>query len=966
MTASDGKGGTDSITVTINVSNVNEAPTAVNDTATTDEDQSVRIDVLDNDTDPDTERAALTVSVLRDPLDGTARVESDRTITYTPNANFAGENSFTYRLSDGSLSDDGSVTVTVEAVNDAPAFPAATAERSVSENASPGAKVGVPVIATDVDGDLLGYRLQGAPEFEIDEDTGQIQVAPGVTLDRERTPSYEVTVTASDGKGGTDSITVTINVSNVNEAPTAVNDTATTDEDQSVRIDVLANDTDPDTERAALTVSVLRDPLDGTARVERDRTITYTPNANFAGENSFTYSVSDGSLSDAGSVTVTVEAVNDAPAFAAVPAERSVSENAPPGAKVGVPVIATDVDGDTLTYGLTGAAASDFEIDEQTGQITVAEGAALNVALSPYTVTVTADDRQGETAMVEVTITVTAGPVIIITGGGGGGGGPSPSEVDFEWTVQHDIEELDGGNDRATGMWSDGTTLWVADNADGAGDAVYAYDRESGERVEEREFALHETNRAPRGFWSDRSVVWVSDSGRERLFAYDLATGERLEEREFALAAGNSDARGIWSDEETMWVLDGRTDALFAYALASGELLAEYALDSANDDPRGIWSDGVTIWVSDHGAKRLIAYRLPVLPDTEADSGEEDADGDARELERVSDEEFTELSKASNNSPRGIWSDGDVMYVADESDDRVYSYNMPDAIDARLASLTLSGVGIGEFSSSNTEYEAVVADGVTETTVEAEAMQRRTDVAIDPPDADVEADGHQVALHDLGEITVTVTSQDGSRTRVYRVRFPDTGWDPARDPWPHCLRGAVSEGFSLVVYEGGSVDELVSCAESRGIVALYAPHEGVYVSHILGAPDFVNREFREIFADGLPVMVPLVAGSNGPPSADPFGDLDDGGQQPWPECLRGDGAAGFSLVVYEGGSVEELVACARSVDITALYTLSEGDFVSYILGAPDFVTQPFRDLFAGGLPLMTPLVARSEGQPGGR
>ena len=54
------------------------------------------------------------------------------------------------------------------------------------------------------------------------------------------------------------------------------------------------------------------------------------------------------------------------------------------------------------------------------------------------------------------------------------------------------------------------------------------------------------------------------------------------------------------------------------------------------------------------------------------------------------------------------------------------------------------------------------------------------------------------------------------------------------------------------------------------------------------------------------------------------------------------------------------------MDVTALYTLSEGVWVSYILGAPEFVTQPFRDLFAGGLPLMTPLVARSEGQPGGR
>ena len=959
------------VIITVTATGVNEAPVASDDAATTREDEAVVVRVLDNDRDP--ENDDLAVIRVTAPQNGAAEVDAGgETITYTPRADYHGADSFTYTVSDGHLDGQAEVSVTIRSVNDAPAFAAVPAERSVSENAPLGAKVGVPVIATDVDGDLLGYRLQGAPEFEIDEDTGQIQVAPGVTLDRERTPSYEVTVTASDGKGGTDSITVTITVSNVNEAPTAVNDTATTDEDQSVRIDVLANDTDPDTERAALTVSVLRDPLDGTARVESDRTITYTPNANFAGENSFTYRLSDGSLSDDGSVTVTVEAVNDAPAFPAATTARSVPESAEADDNVGAPVTAMDVESALLTYRLSGADASSFDIDSD-GQITVGMGAKFDIATQEtYVVTVTADDGSGEanaTATVEVTITVGGGPPIIITGGGGGGGGgggPTPSEVDFEWTVDRDIEELDGGNDRATGVWSDGTTLWVADNADGAGDAVYAYDLASGERVEEREFDLAEANRAPRGFWSDRSVVWVSDSGRERLFAYRLADGERLEEREFELAAGNSDARGIWSDEETMWVLDSRADALFAYGFESGEVLAEYALDSANSDPHGIWSDGVTIWVSDHGAKRLIAYRLPVLPDAETDPGEEDADDDARELERVRDEEFTELSKASNNSPRGIWSDGDVMYVADESDDRVYSYNMPDAIDARLASLTLSGVDIGEFSSSNTEYEGVVSEGVTETTVEAEAMQRRTDVAIDPPDADVEADGHHVALQDLGEITVTVTSQDGSRTRVYRVQFPDTGWDPARDPWPHCLRGAVSVGFSLVVYEGGSVEELVSCAESRGIVALYALHQGVYVSNILGAPDFVNREFREIFADGLPVMVPLVAASNGPPSADPFGDLDDGGQQPWPECLRGAIAAGFSLVVYEGGSVDELEACAQSRDVAALYALSEGEFVSYILGAPAFVTQPFRDLFADGLPLMTPLVARSEGLPGGR
>ena len=868
VTASDRLNESDSITVTINVSNVNEAPTAVNDTATTDEDQSVRIDVLANDTDPDTERAALTVSVLRDPLDGTARVESDRTITYTPNANFAGENSFTYSVSDGSLSDAGSVTVTVEAVND---------------------------------------------------------------------------------------------------APTAVNDTATTDEDQSVRIDVLDNDTDPDTPQANLRVSVLTQPLNGRARVESDRTITYTPNANFAGENSFTYRLSDGSLSDAGSVTVTVEAVNDAPAFPAATAARSVPEDAEADDNVGAPVTAMDVESALLTYSLSGADSGSFNIDADSGQITVATGVTFDIATQEtYVVTVTADDGSGEanaTATVEVTITVGAGPpIIIITGGGGGGGGgPTPSEADFEWNVKRDLEELDGGNDRATGVWSDGTTLWVADNADGAGDAVYAYDRETGERVEEREFALHETNRAPRGFWSDRSVVWVSDSGRERLFAYRLADGERLEEREFEFAARATAMRAASGrTRKTMWVLDGRAGALFAYDFESGELLGQYALDAANGDPHGIWSDRTTVWVSDHGAKRLFAYRLP------APEGPAAEDAEPQDLERVLDEEFSKLSRASNNSPRGLWSDGDVMYVADESDDRVYTYNMPDAIDARLASLTLSGVDIGEFDPGRTEYEAVVADGVTETTVEAGAMQPRTDIAIDPPDADMEANGHQVALQDLGEITVTVTSQDGSRTEVYRVRFPETGWDPARDPWPHCLRGAVSEGFSLVVYEGGSVDELVGCAESRDIVTVYALHEGLYVSHILGAPDFVNAGFLELFPDGLPPIAPLIAGSNGPPSADPFGDdLDDGGQQPWPECLRGDIAAGFSLVVYEGGSVRRAGGLlAQHADITALYTLSEGEFVSYILGAPAFVNQPFRDLFADGLPLITPLVARSQGPPG--
>ena len=576
--------------------------------------------------------------------------------------------------------------------NTNPVLPDSVEPLSIPENTPAGSDVGEPVQATDVDDDPLSYSLQGSSDFVIDRGTGKIRVADGVVLDFEAGQSYTLTVDVEDSYEGIDSVPVTITLTDVNEAPVARDDAATTREDEAAVVVVRVVDTDSDPENDDLTVIRVTDPPNGVAEVDDGgKTITYTPRQDYHGADGFAYTVSDGDLDDQAQVSVTVRPLNDAPTFPSPPTARSVPENAQPGANVGVPVTATDVDGDLLTYRLVpGTDSSSFNIDADSGQITVGDGVTFDIATKDtYTVTVSARDPGGDEARVEVTITVGGGPPIIITGGGGGGpSGPSPSEVDFEWSVKRDLEELDSGNDWPTGLWSDGETLWIAENGQGADDEVYAYDRASGERLSGREFTLAETNRAPRGFWSDGETVWVSDSGRERLFAYDLATGERLEEREFALAEGNSDARGIWSDGETMWVLDGRADALFAYDFGSGELLAEYALDSANSDPHGIWSDGVTVWVSDHGAKRLFAYRL-----------------EGEELTRNRDEEFGELSQASNNSPRGIWSDGDVMYVADESDDRVYTYNMPDAIDARLASLTLSGVDIGEFDPGRTEYE---------------------------------------------------------------------------------------------------------------------------------------------------------------------------------------------------------------------------------------------------------------------
>ena len=126
--------------------------------------------------------------------------------------------------------------------------------------------------------------------------------------------------------------------------------------------------------------------------------------------------------------------------------------------------------------------------------------------------------------------------------------------------------------------------------------------------------------------------------------------------------------------------------------------------------------------------------------------------------------------------------------------------------------------------------------------------------------------------------------------------------------------------------------------------------------YILGAPDFVNEAFVALFPDGLPALTPLIAKSEGPPSAAPEGDdvLEFGA-----DCLRGAIATGFSLVLYEGGSVEDFDSCAQSSNVSAVYALVEGEYVSYILGAPDFANEAFVALFPDGLSPVTPLIAKS-------
>ena len=466
--------------------------------------------------------------------------------------------------------------------------------------------------------------------------------------------------------------------------------------------------------------------------------------------------------------------------------------------------------------------------------------------------------------------------------GGGGATGPTPSVVDFEWTVKRDLEVLESGHDTPSGMWSNGATIWILENGAGADDAVYAYDLSSGERVEGREFVLAAENRAPRGMWSTARRCGSPTAGASG----STPTASRA-------ASARRAVSSIWPSATAPRAPSGRTarrcGCWTAAATRSSPTTsrpvsywASTASPHATATRGGVWSDGVTIWVSDHGLREIWAYRLPTKPDAPV---VEDAGPLA--LERVDEEDFTHLSGSSNNSPRGIWSDGDYMYVADKSDTRVYSYNTPDAIDARLASMGLSGVDIGEFDPRTRAYRGIVEDGVTQTTVEAKAAQSRASVLIEPADADVAAEGHQMA-HRWRRRDHRHRDLAGRRTpraHLPRAHGKDggraVGEQPARLPMP--------ADFSLVIFEV-SVASMTSwtCAEGRDIVAVYALHDGTYVPYILEAPDFTNRPgLGDLFADGLSSRT--LAGRRQQrvrTTADPFGDdLDDSRRQAWPESL---------------------------------------------------------------------------------
>ena len=308
-TVSDGSGSSDTATVTITVTASNDAPTANDDSDSVVEDSATtQIDVLANDTDPDA-GDILTISGIGAADSGGTVVTNSSLIDYTPAQNFVGTEVFTYTVSDGNGSSDTatvSVTVTDSPINDTPT--AYDDARTVIEDSG---TVQIDVLVNDSDpdtGDTLSISSVGATDNGGTAVINSNQIDYTPTLNFVGTEIFTYTIT--DGNGGSDTATVTINVGGSNDAPDAQDDTPETLEDTAVTIDVLNNDTDPDGD--TLTITDAGVATNGAVAIQGNR-IKYTPQLDFYGTDTFTYTLSDGEFTDVATVTVTVIPVNDLP-----------------------------------------------------------------------------------------------------------------------------------------------------------------------------------------------------------------------------------------------------------------------------------------------------------------------------------------------------------------------------------------------------------------------------------------------------------------------------------------------------------------------------------------------------------------------------------------------------------------------------------------------------------------------------
>ena len=311
----------------------------------------------------------------------------------------------------------GSGSPNPDTANRNPAFAAGTRTLSVAENTLPNTDVGAAIAATDPDGDTLTYTLEGADadSFDILSTTDGGQIRTSASLNYEAKSRYSVTVRVGDGRGGSDAVNVTINVTDVDgEAPGTPDAPAVRTVSSStlqVSWDAPSNQGPPITdydyryrEPAGNWTAVTNTAITGTTVEITGLGASTSYDVEVRAKNA----EGTGEWSNPGIGSTNAAGANNPPVFnEGVKASRSVAASAAAGTNIGAPVKATDADpGEVISYRLEGSDAKSFAINAATGQLETKSGVTL-VANQKYTVTVVADDG-ADTARITVTITATS------------------------------------------------------------------------------------------------------------------------------------------------------------------------------------------------------------------------------------------------------------------------------------------------------------------------------------------------------------------------------------------------------------------------------------------------------------------------------------------------------------------------------------------------------------------------------
>ncbi|TDB61342.1 Ig-like domain-containing protein, partial [Arundinibacter roseus] len=387
----------------------NQAPVAVDDANTTTVNTPVTGTVAANDSDPDGD--ALTFAGLTNPANGTLTVNADGTYTYTPAADFIGSDVFTYTVCDNgtpSLCDTATVFITVtpapnstpQAVGD---IALAVQDEPVSGN--------VLTNDSDPDGDPLTASLISGP------DNGTVVLNPDGSYTYTPDPGFVgedvFCYAASDGiASDTACVAVTVqpNPTPANDAPIALNDNTQTTEGTPLSVNVLANDVDPDGD-ALQNPTVVQAPANGTASVNADGTITYTPNSGFIGTDTLTYRVCDTgtpSLCDSAQVIVQVLPAPVDPAANQAPVAVDDANTTPVNTPVTGTVAAndSDPDGDALTFaGLTNPANGTLTVNADGSYVYTPAADFIGSDVFTYTVCDNGTPSLCDTATVFITVT---------------------------------------------------------------------------------------------------------------------------------------------------------------------------------------------------------------------------------------------------------------------------------------------------------------------------------------------------------------------------------------------------------------------------------------------------------------------------------------------------------------------------------------------------------------------------------